>query len=179
MTQLTTDNAAEILQPVFDDVLGQVKGLLTPIAAKADEAIALAKKASEEPAKPADPETPDIDITDPEAVEKHLRTLKSAKAMDGLDMTDPADVEKYLERIGHKRQEGESPEAAEMTNLQAAKAKAEQDLAKAQDALAQAEARSNQGVYSVASKGGEGTQDQAVALGASIASYINGQGEEK
>lgn len=179
MTHLTTENAAEHLQPLFDDLVGQVKGLLTPVAARAEEAVALAQKASESaPAEPtAEPtSTPDIDITDPEAVEQHLRSLKAAKAQEGLDMTNPADVETYLERIGHKRQEEPSaPEAAELTELQAAKASAEAALSKAQDALAQAEARSNQGVYSVATKASSGT-DHAVALGEGIASFINGEG---
>lgn len=74
---------------------------LEEILNKRDEGLVemLAKAMKPEAVKPEPKADPEIDFSDPKAVEVHLATLKTAELKKGVDFSDPAQVEAYLEQI--------------------------------------------------------------------------------
>lgn len=147
-TPLTDENAAKFLQPVVDDILTQVRGLVDPLRTEV-----AALKAAPAPAAPADTKPEEttapaagipegVDPTDPASVAQYHARLEASK----VDWNDPAAVEAYQQKLTAGSGGGGTPQASEGgdESVEAEKAKLEAKIAQLTAEKAALEKRSNQ-----------------------------------
>lgn len=163
-TPITDENAKVFLQPVVDDIIAQVKGVVDPLrvevaamkAAAVQEAPAPTATAPVVAPAPAAPVVPaqvkepsvgipeGVDITDPKSIAAHAARLEA----EAVNWNDPAEVQKYQEKLKAEATppiEG-TPAAGdgEGNEVNAEKAKLEAKIAELETQKAALEGRSNQ-----------------------------------
>lgn len=163
-TPLTDENAAKFLQPVVDDIIAQVKGVVDPLRVEvaAMKAAAVQDPVAPVAAAPVAPVVPKVevpsagipegvDISDPKSIAAHAAKLEAQ----AVDWNDPAAVQKYQEKLASDAKppvEGTPAEGDGTPEVNAEKAKLsvlEEKIAELETQKAALEGRSNQGATGV------------------------------
>lgn len=143
-TPLTDENAAQFLQPVVDDILTQVRGVVDPLRTE----VAALKSASAPPQEPQQQQqTPPaenktgipegVDPTDPKSIAAYQAKLEASK----VDWNDPAAVAQYHAKLTA----GNTPPAEGDGNEQEVPSEKSREIAALKAQLAKLERESNQG----------------------------------